>query len=350
MGRRSREIADKRISDLPLASLIQSADLFVLEQSGTAKRLTGQTLLNWLTAAADGHGGIQSISIVDSGTPRDGAMHTATIHYADTTTSTFTYYDGLKGNTGDSCYVHIKYAADMPTSDADMGNTPDNYIGLYIGTSATAPVHYGSYEWFKWKGDTGATGTPAAIVSQSVGYMVSSSGTTVPEGSWTSNIPTVPAGYYLWCRTRVVYNDQNNTTVTSYSVSRNGIDGQGAVSSVNNVSPDANGNIALTASDISCSDNDSVQTHITALESSVSDLQTYEIRHISGVINASNRSFSYGFITADHRVINVELGTPTAITSALQWTTSAGDVTFSCQFVQNGQTTIDFDIVRVVTP
>ena len=45
-------MADKAISELVAAEQIKSTDMFVLEQDGTAKRLQGQTLLNWLTAAA----------------------------------------------------------------------------------------------------------------------------------------------------------------------------------------------------------------------------------------------------------------------------------------------------------
>ena len=337
-------MADKQISDLVAASAVQSADLFVLEQSGTAKKLTGQILENWLLSFGAGLGGIQSI--VKTGTA--GLVDTYTITYSDASTSTFTVTNGAKGDTGDAWYMFIKYSSDLPTSDADMGNTPDNWIGLYSGTASTAPSHYTDYTWFQWKGDTGATGAACTITTQEIGYMASASGTVVPEGSWQSTIPTVPAGYFLWTRTRITYN--SGDVVTSYSVSRNGIDGQGAVSSVNEISPDANGNIALTASDIPASDSTSVQAHISAIESDISDVQTYEVRHITGNITSLPVSFSYAFITADHRVINCELGTPSAVTSGLTWTTSAGDITFSGTLANLGSTTIDFDIVKVITP
>ena len=335
-------MADRQISDLVAATSVQTADLFVLEQTGTAKKLTGQILINWMTAYADGHGGIQTIAK----TSTSGLVDTYTITYADATTSTFTVTNGAKGDTGDSWYMHIKYAADMPTSDADMGDSPDNWIGIYSGTSSTAPAHYTGYEWFKWKGDTGATGAAATIASQEVGYMSSASGTVVPEGSWSSTIPSVPSGNFLWTRVRITYN--SGDVVTSYSVSRNGIDGQGAVSSVNNLSPDPQGNIEMTASDIPTGDSTSVQSHITQIESDVSDLQTYEVRHISGNLSSLPASFSYAFITPYHRVINCELGTPSAVTSDLTWVTSAGDITFSGTL--SGATTIDFDIVKVATP
>ena len=341
-------MADRQINELVAATAIQPADLFVLEQTGTAKKLAGQVLINWMTNYADGHGGIQSITWTTSGTSGNGQYHNATIHYADDTTSTFSVRDGIKGNTGDSWYMYIKYASQLPTSDADMSNYPDNYIGIYSGTSATAPAHYTGYDWFQWKGDRGATGAACTITAQAVEYLTSASGTVVPEGSWTTNIPTVPSGHYLWTRTKVTYN--TGDVVTSYAVSRNGVNGTGAVSSVNNLSPDANGNIAMTASDIACSDSQSVQAHITAAESNITDLVKYEVRHISGNITALPKSFSYSFITADHRVINCVLGTPSSVLTDLGWTTSAGDVTFTGTLANLGTTTIEFDVVKVVTP
>ena len=229
-----------------------------------------------------------------------------------------------------------------------MSDYPDNYIGLYSGTASTAPSHYTDYTWFAWKGNTGATGAAATIVSQAIEYMASSSGTVVPEGSWTTTVPTVAAGQFLWTRTKLTYND--GTVVTSYSVGFMGVNGSGAVASVNNVSPDGNGNVALDASNIACSDSQSVQAHISQNESDISDLRKYEVRHITGTITSLPASFSYAFITADHRVINCVLGTPSALSSDLTWATSAGDVTFSGTLVNLGSTTIDFDIVKVVTP
>ena len=62
---------------------------------------------------------------------------------------------GQNGNDGANAYVHIRYAAQQPTSDSDIKTTPDEWIGLYSGTSATAPTTYTSYTWYKFKGETG---------------------------------------------------------------------------------------------------------------------------------------------------------------------------------------------------
>ena len=340
-------MADKQISALPAAVSIETTDLFVLEQSGVAKSMTGQLFVNWLTNYANGHGGILSIAKTGSaGT--NPVVDTYTITYADTTTATFTVTNGVKGDTGTSAYIHIKYASEIPTSDADMSIYPDNYIGLANTSSSTPPAHYTDYDWYQWKGDKGDTGDAATIASQAVEYLASSSGTVVPEGSWTTTVPTVAAGNFLWTRTKLTYND--GTVVTSYSVGFMGVNGSGAVATVNGVSPDGNGNVAVTASDVACSDSQSVQAHITAAEGSITTLQTYEVRHISGSITALPKSFSYAFISSDHRVINCVLGTPSAVVGDITWTTSSGDVTFTGTLVNLGTTTIEFDIVKVVTP
>lgn len=179
---------------------------------------------------------------------------------------------GVYGDTGEDWYVWIRYSGSRPTQDADIGTNPDNWIGIYSGTSSTAPTSYTSYQWFEIKGEKGDTGDASSVTSQSVTYLESTSGTVVPEGSWTTTVPSVTPGNYLWTRTIWTFNDA--TTTTAYSVSRFGIDGTGAVSTVNNVSPDSNGNVALTATNVPTSDSTSVQAHITAAESDISDLQT----------------------------------------------------------------------------
>ena len=61
----------------------------------------------------------------------------------------------LKGETGANGYTHVKYANSMPDNDADILATgTGDYIGIYSGTSATAPTSYTEYSWFKIKGET----------------------------------------------------------------------------------------------------------------------------------------------------------------------------------------------------
>ena len=343
-------MADKSIEQLTPAERVYPTDLFVLQQSNMAKKLTGQTLENWLVSFADGHGGIQSIVkhstsglkdtyritladtttfdfIVTNGraissvhqtnvsgltrtytiafndgtgqnfTVTDGRSitkvektgtnaltDTYTISYNDGTTSTFTVkngkgisslakvstvglvdtyrieynddtYDeftvtnGAKGDKGDNTYTHIKFASQEPTASShSMGDVPDKWIGFYWGNSATAPTDWTLYKWYQFKGDKGDTGDPAKLTSSVVEYQTSDSGTIIPSGAWQASVPVVAQGKYLWTRTTVAFNTGN--PVVSYSVSRMGLDGSGSVSSVADISPDANGNVPLSAADV----------------------------------------------------------------------------------------------------
>lgn len=88
-----------------------------------------------------------------------------------------------------------------------------------------------------------AAAAPTQITNQATAYQNSTSGTTIPTGTWLDTQPTTPQGQFLWIRKTLTWD--NGQTTTLYSVSRMGIDGSGSVSSVNNTSPDANGNVDL---------------------------------------------------------------------------------------------------------
>lgn len=299
-------MADKAISQLNAATAVTSVDLFVLEQSGEAKKLTGQILENWLVSFADGHGGIQSITKTGS-TGSNPVIDTYTILLADETMTSFQVVNGVKGDTGDQTYVWIRYSHVYPTSDSDMGTSPDEWIGIYSGTSSAAPTHYTDYTWYQFKGDTGATGAAATITAATIGYQQSDSGSVVPEGSWVTTVPTPVAGKFLWTRIQIQFN--TGSPITAYSVARYGIDGTGAVASVNSVSPDQYGNVQLVAGDIQALDSQSVQAHLDDDEQDIADLKTSITNAIlepstAFAIPASGSSVSYDMagMTADHEL------------------------------------------------
>lgn len=61
------------------------------------------------------------------------------------------------------------------------------------------------------------------ISNTTITYAGSTSGTTAPSTGWTSSVPAVPAGSYLWTKTVWAYTD--NTSETGYSVARMGLKG-----------------------------------------------------------------------------------------------------------------------------
>lgn len=182
-------------------------------------------------------------SIAKTGT--QDLVDTYTITMQNGTQYTFTVTNGEKGDQGDNTYTFIMYSTNSPTQDSDIHSTPDNWMGIYCGTSSTAPTSYQAYQWFEIKGEKGETGDSVVVSNTAVDYSVGDDGTTVPQ-NWQSTVPTVPQGKYLWTRTVVTYTYGTQTTsTTTYSSCRNGIDGSGSVNSVNNISPDANHNVTL---------------------------------------------------------------------------------------------------------
>lgn len=117
----------------------------------------------------------------------------------------------------------------------------------------TKVVHLYASQRVSRRAKDGSDGTSVTILSTSITYQISASGTETPTGSWSDKVvATTDTKPYLWTRTIVVYSDTNSTT--SYSVSYKGKDGAAGKDAVNiNLSPselvynaDKDGNISST--------------------------------------------------------------------------------------------------------
>ena len=282
-------MADKRIQDLTPATSVELADRFVLEQSGQAKSLTGQILINDLASALDGHGGISNISYTEptspslngtltitmadeteyyldvtngrgitditwtsSGTAGDGMTHTGTIDYNDGTSSTVTFQDGLRGLQGVQTYVWFKWSDVYPTADTDMQNNVGAYIGIYSGISSTAPTSYTDYVWYQYKGDTGDTGASIQSISKiSTSGLIDTYQVLLTNGN-TSNFTVTNAKSIVSIMmtsgshaagTSDVYTITFNDGDTAQFSVYNGTNGTGAVSSVSGIQADGTGDV-----------------------------------------------------------------------------------------------------------
>lgn len=247
-------MADVTISELTAASAVQDADLFVLEQSGVAKKLTGSIWGNWILNKIGGLGTITNIQ-------KTGTSGTNPV--VDTYTITFVKTEDI----GDDNPTGTPYTFTFNVTNGKKGDT----------------------------GATGATGPASQITSREVLYQESTSGT-VPNGNWSSSVPTVSAGNYLWTHITITF---DSGSVDWYEVQRQPIDGNGSVSKVNSISPDGNGNIALTASNIPYNSSD-VGTELASLASAIGGSQS-EITATgilkgtgSGVVTAATLGTDYG--------------------------------------------------------
>lgn len=286
-------MADKTISELPAAPSAltdyDGTELFVLEQSSTAKKLRMQILENWLVSIANGHGGIQSIEKTGT-TGTNPVVDTYTITLADETEETFTVTNGVKGDTGSPAYVYIRWSSAQPTSDSDMGVVPAPWIGIYAGfESNPSNLHYTDFTWYEYKGDTGDTGVGIGSVE-----LTSQSGLV---------------------DTYTVYSDEDTPqALGTFTV----INGSGGVDTVDGAAPDASGNV------------------VTALL-------------ISDSITAFPKTISDARITAAMRVAEVSFGTPSAVVSDITWTTSAGEIVLSGTLAASSSTTVEIILIQTTT-
>lgn len=160
-------------------------------------------------------------------------------------------YDGTKGDKGDPGKdgvagkngVGLRSTAITYASSTSGANAPST------GWTTSIPaVPAGEYLWTKtvwnYTDDTSETGYSVARIGRdgntgrdgvagkdgvgiratTVVYASSTSGTVPPSSGWASQIPSVPAGQYLWTRTTWSYTD--NTSETGFSVAKMGETGQ----------------------------------------------------------------------------------------------------------------------------
>lgn len=129
--------------------------------------------------------------------------------------------------------TYIYYSANSDGSNATI--TPDSdtkYIGIYSGpvlTGGQPSAPPSGTVWSQYVGDKGDKGdkgdTGNGIASTSVVYQVHDNGTTAPTGNWSTSVPSVSQGQYLWTKITIKYTDETETETVSYSVSYSGTQG-----------------------------------------------------------------------------------------------------------------------------
>lgn len=160
-------------------------------------------------------------------------------------------YDGTKGDKGDPGKDGVagKNGVGLRSTVITYAPSTSGTNAPSVGWTSTVPViSAGQYLWTKttWNytdntsetgysvarigrdGNTGRDGVAGkdgvGIRATTVVYASSTSGTVPPSSGWASQIPSVPAGQYLWTRTTWSYTD--NTSETGFSVAKMGDTGQ----------------------------------------------------------------------------------------------------------------------------
>ena len=95
------------------------------------------------------------------------------------------------------------------------------YMGTYTDTNIADSTNYADYTWIRIKGNDGKDGVAGkdgvGINSTVITYTTSTSGTVTPTTGWTSQVPTLVKGQYLW--TKTVWNYSDGTSESGYTVS-----------------------------------------------------------------------------------------------------------------------------------
>lgn len=122
-------------------------------------------------------------------------------------------------------YTHIAWMDDSKgTGFTVSANGKEHaYVGVLVDKTPTDSEDWTKYDWSYIKGATGATGN--GIKSTEVTYQIGSSGTTPPQGTWSTSVPNITdTNPYLWTRTIFKYTNGGSSD-PSYSVATRGTKG-----------------------------------------------------------------------------------------------------------------------------
>lgn len=246
-------MADKTVGELTKATYVGMADLFVLEQNGQAKALTGQTLVNDLATALDGHGGIADIILNE-----DYGLTFVMADEAQITTGSIRGQQGVQGEPGTD--GEDGRAITQVTKTGSEGLKDTYTIAFDDGTSSSFTVTNGS-------SIVAISKTSTSGIVDTYTVRLTDGGTStfqVTNGNGISNVVLLsgshqPGGYDTY---RITF---DNGLFFDFEV-YNGLNGEGAVSTVNGSEPDIEGNISLSAEQIPLSESDSKTVAATLAE------------------------------------------------------------------------------------
>lgn len=145
-------------------------------------------------------------------------------------------------------HYQIGTSGSTPPSGEWLSTIPAPQPGKYFWTRRVKKWNTGAAKTDYSVAYAGTNGTPATVTSQKLEYQVGADGETPPSGAWSSGIPAVPQGKYLWMRYTLKFNTGNPVVIQMPTYQ--GINGTGSVSSVAGVSADPSGNVPVTAKDV----------------------------------------------------------------------------------------------------
>ena len=136
---------------------------------------------------------------------------------------------GRDGADGTSSYIHIKYAPVPNPTDAQITDTPSEYIGICVTNTTPDPTGASWYTWTKWEGHDGPQGIPGTNGKDGTSEYVHFAYSTSADGTENFSVTSFPGAKYIG----VCHDDKKNdpTTPASYEWTlikgADGADGRG---------------------------------------------------------------------------------------------------------------------------
>ncbi|MDT2934117.1 hypothetical protein P7I08_02470 [Lactococcus lactis] len=119
----------------------------------------------------------------------------------------------------------------MPSSSEVTTADWPSYIGQYTDFTQADSTNPSAYTWSLIRGNDGIAGKDGVgIKTTYITYAISTNGTTAPTSGWTTQVPTLIKGQYLWTKTVWIYTD--NSSETGYSVTYISKDGNNGTNGV----------------------------------------------------------------------------------------------------------------------
>lgn len=185
----------------------------------------------------------------------DGASGTLTINKTVPFSIALTGQTGEQGDPGTSVTVSkTEYQQGSSNTTAPTGTWSNSPVsvgaGKYLWTRTTFSDGKIAYSVAR-QGSNGTNGTSPTVSETTVQYQKSTSGTTVPSGTWSDTALAPDTSNYVWTKTTITYSD--GATAVSYSVGgKTGANGNDAITI--SISPDGgtvfknnSGSVNLTA-------------------------------------------------------------------------------------------------------
>lgn len=198
------------------------------------------TTPNGLSIVSDGASPSPTLTITATSalTSSGSVVIPVTVNNGDVTISkTFSYAIAYKGTSVTVSTTEVTYQVSASGTTTPTGSWVDSVPtvpeGQFLWTKTVVKYSDGKSTTAYSVSRNGVNGDPGegvTIDSQTVTYQKGSSGTTPPTGTWSPTVPSTTPGQFLWTKTVVEYSD--GTSTTSYSVSRNGSDGEDALTLV----------------------------------------------------------------------------------------------------------------------